>query len=132
MRKRKRYKKKNKKKHKGEKLIQTTTKIEIRMMWMRKGSTTNWPENLPGREKKIENLTIKNLMIITRRSYRHYSRLRFQPIECKYSDYFRFWSPWESHEFNFPSLTWAVLVICDICKRPFSELQLEQSANISR
>ena len=53
---------------------------------MRKGSTTNWPENLPGREKKIENLTIKNLMIITRLSYRHYSRLQFQPIECKYSE----------------------------------------------
>lgn len=32
MRKRKRYKKKKQKKHKGGKLKQTTTKIEIRMM----------------------------------------------------------------------------------------------------
>lgn len=59
MRKRKRYKKKKQKKHKGEKLKQTTTKIEIRMMWMRKGSTTNWPENLPGREKKNWKLDYK-------------------------------------------------------------------------
>lgn len=36
---------------------------------MRKGSIINWFENFLGCEKKIENLIIKNFMIIIRCSY---------------------------------------------------------------